>query len=68
MTIHDYPAFPPFRICCGQQHASVTCPDGLTMCALCFDRFPIAALATHDGHPIDICTPCLTADIYPIGA
>jgi hypothetical protein len=53
---------------CGQRHASVACPDGLVVCCICFDRFPIERLNTVglDGQqmdcPEDVCVPCAEAD------
>ena len=49
---------PPIRLCCGQRHYGVQCPDGLVMCCLCFDRFSISELAMENGQPIDICKSC----------
>jgi hypothetical protein len=51
----------PVRLCCGQRHWSAQCPDGLVMCCLCFERFPVEALnVTKDGRPEDVCKPCAT--------
>lgn len=49
---------PPVRLCCGQRHWSVQCPDGLVMCCLCFYRFPLEELAEEDGFKVDICQKC----------
>ena len=50
---------PPVRLCCGQRHSTVTCPDGLTMCCLCFERFPREQLHTlEDGCWEDVCVAC----------
>jgi len=48
----------PVRICCGTRHWSVQCPDGLTMCILCFDRFPESELFRDAGGVWDICQAC----------
>lgn len=48
----------PVRVCCGQRHHGVTCPDGLVMCCLCFHRFPVEALNVVDGRPEDVCRSC----------
>jgi len=49
----------PVRLCCGQRHAGVQCPDGLVMCYLCFDRVPVGQLAVEkNGKPIDVCRDC----------
>jgi hypothetical protein len=53
---------PPTRVCCGQPHFGAVCPDGLVMCCICFDRFPIAALATEAGQPTDVCQGCMAAE------
>ena len=51
------------RLCCGQEHTGVICPDGLVMCCLCFDRFPQDALAVDsDGLKWDVCAPCYRDD------
>ena len=31
----------PIRLCCGQRHWTVACPDGLVLCGLCLHRKPI---------------------------
>lgn len=49
----------PTKICCGQKHWSVTCPDGKTMCILCFNKFSVDQLAKPDGVAyMNICKPC----------
>lgn len=48
----------PVRLCCFKRHTGSVCPDGLVMCQLCFDRFPIDQLNTVDGVPEDICKNC----------
>lgn len=50
---------PPVRLCCGQRHWDAICPDGLVMCALCFDRFEIKDLhVTPDGNVENVCNRC----------
>lgn len=50
---------PPTRLCCGQKHYGVVCPDGKVMCCLCFDRFDVKGLnVTEDGRPEDVCREC----------
>ena len=51
---------PPVRLCCGQRHVGVQCPDGLVMCCLCFKRFPVEGLSVdpNDGKPWDVCIGC----------
>lgn len=52
-------AEPPVRLCCGQRHWGVGCPDGLVMCCLCYHRFPLAELfLDQDGDRWDMCVPC----------
>lgn len=49
----------PVRLCCGQAHFSIRCPDGLVMCCLCFNRFPVSGL--HEISPgirEDVCAKC----------
>lgn len=49
----------PVRLCCGQRHFGVVCPDGKVMCCLCFHRFAQHDLnVTEDGTPEDVCKPC----------
>lgn len=49
----------PVRLCCGQRHYGVTCPDGLVMCCICFDRVSADRLnATEDGTLEDACRSC----------
>lgn len=54
--------FVPYRVCCGQQHVGPQCPDGLVMCCLCFDRFPINELNAIGDEVEDVCKPCARAD------
>jgi hypothetical protein len=50
---------PPVRLCCGQAHWDVQCPDGLVMCCICFSRFPVTELwCDSDGVSWDICKGC----------
>lgn len=50
---------PPVRLCCGQRHWSVECPDGNVMCCLCFDRFTIDDLhMLPNGQREDVCREC----------
>lgn len=49
---------PPVRLCCGQAHYGTICPDGLVMCCLCFNRFPVEELAVDDGYFTDVCQLC----------
>lgn len=50
---------PPARLCCGQRHYGVICPDGKVMCCLCFERFTVDELSeTVDGDKQDVCRAC----------
>lgn len=50
---------PPARLCCGKRHYGNVCPDGLVMCCLCFDRFPIEKLnILPGGEHEDVCISC----------
>lgn len=50
---------PPVRLCCGQRHFGVVCPDGKVMCCLCFSRFSQKDLhVLEDGQKEDVCTGC----------
>jgi hypothetical protein len=54
---------PPVRLCCGERHWTVACPDGRVMCAMCFDRYLEEMLATTPGGTkIDVCQECYDAD------
>lgn len=48
----------PVRLCCGERHVGVICPDGKVMCCLCFERFPREQLNVRDGHRENVCVPC----------
>jgi len=49
----------PVRICCGQRHLGVQCPDGLVLCALCYSRVPTSQLnKTSDGQLENVCQTC----------
>lgn len=49
----------PVRSCCGQRHLGAECPDGLVMCALCFDRVPKDRLyLLPNGAREDVCVDC----------
>lgn len=48
----------PVRLCCGQRHWAVACPDGRVMCCLCFDRFEQEELYSDDEGTWDICAAC----------
>lgn len=52
------PDTPPTRLCCGTRHWTVTCPDGLVMCCICFGRFPVNELhEVRAGHE-NVCLEC----------
>lgn len=49
----------PVRLCCGQRHWTVECPDGLVMCDICFDRTAKENLMKDtDGTLWNICQGC----------
>lgn len=49
----------PVRLCCGERHYGVQCPDGKVMCCLCFERFSVEDLSeTVDGDKQDVCLRC----------
>lgn len=52
----------PVRLCCGQRHFGPVCPDGLVMCCLCFQRFPIEQLNQTPDGPEDVCRDCAQAE------
>jgi hypothetical protein len=60
----------PVRLCCGQRHSGTMCPDGLVMCCLCFERFPVEKLNHIDPDTIEnLCLSCAKreAQHLPIG-
>jgi hypothetical protein len=49
----------PVRICCGQSHWTVTCPDGRVMCCICFSRFEKEDLYVDATNTTwDVCQGC----------
>ena len=55
----DNVRIPPVRLCCGQRHWGVLCPDGKVMCCICFSRFPESGLFVNsEGRREDICVSC----------
>lgn len=49
----------PVRLCCGQRHWGIVCPDGKVQCCLCFSRFDVEDLSeTVDGDKQDVCREC----------
>lgn len=49
----------PVRLCCGERHWTVECPDGKVMCELCFQRFELAELYVDSNGTIwDVCRTC----------
>lgn len=49
----------PVRLCCGERHWGIQCPDGLVMCCICFKRFHTDQLARdQDGRHTDVCKGC----------
>ena len=55
----------PVRLCCGQRHIGVECPDdGSVQCCLCFKRFaPDELHVTDDGTREDVCNGCAVAEV-----
>jgi hypothetical protein len=49
----------PVRLCCGQRHWTVECPDGLVQCCICFARVPEEQLhVLPDGKKENVCLRC----------
>lgn len=48
----------PVRLCCGKRHLSVQCPDKLTQCCLCWERFPADGLNMVRGIAENVCLRC----------
>jgi hypothetical protein len=55
---------PPFRrLCCGQRHDGVQCPDGLVMCAICYNRVdPLHLNPLPEGGWENVCRMCHVED------
>lgn len=49
---------PPVRLCCGERHWNVQCPDGKVMCCICFDRVEVSELIERNGMKQDVCKGC----------
>ena len=51
---------PPHRLCCGQRHSGIICPDGKVMCCICFSRFSQddRAVDPEDGLKRNACKKC----------
>lgn len=55
----------PVRICCGQRHFGVVCPDGMVMCALCFERVHQSELSRrNDGRLENVCQKCSDSESH----
>ena len=48
----------PVRLCCGQRHFGVICPDGKVMCCLCFRSVSQDKLNVIDGVKENVCKEC----------
>lgn len=49
----------PTRLCCGQKHWNIECPDGLVMCCICFKRFETYKLNQISNCQYeDVCKEC----------
>lgn len=49
----------PVRLCCGQRHWTMQCPDGKVQCCICWSRFELDELHIDgDGQREDVCEPC----------
>lgn len=53
----------PVRLCCGQRHFGVVCPDNLVMCCLCFERKSQDDLNINSGGVKEnVCKTCAEAE------
>ena len=49
----------PVRLCCGERHWGVVCPDGKVMCCICFERVSQDDLRVlPNGKKEDVCKAC----------
>ena len=49
----------PVRLCCGQKHWGIVCPDGKVMCCLCLKRVSQDELhILPNGEKEDVCETC----------
>lgn len=56
----------PLKLCCGQRHLGVVCPDGKVMCCICFERVSTENLnVLPDGKREDVCRPCAEIEARP---
>lgn len=55
----------PVRPCCMKRHFGPICPDGLVMCCLCFDRYPVSQLSREGDDIVDVCIGCADAERLP---
>jgi len=59
MVVEDVTPPAPVRLCCGQRHRGVQCPDGLVMCCVCFDRFQVHLLNRDVAGTLEnVCKGC----------
>ena len=50
---------PPVRLCCGQAHWGVVCPDDTVMCCICWARVPVDCVwRDSNGNGWDMCEKC----------
>ena len=56
--VKDFTGFVPIRLCCGQPHLTVECPDGMVMCCMCFNRFTQDQLNVTPEGPENVCLEC----------
>ena len=49
----------PVCMFCGQRHLGPPCTDGLVVCCLCYERFPVDQLhVLPSGDVEDVCRAC----------
>jgi len=48
----------PVRLCCGQRHSGVVCPDNTVWCCICFGHFTIDELYEDSEGKWDMCREC----------
>lgn len=58
----------PVRLCCGERHYGVVCPDGRVMCCICFEVVHQDDLSVDpdDGKRWDVCKTCAAAEAAAI--
>jgi len=63
----------PVKLCCGQKHYGLICPDGKVMCCICFERVQqhqLNVINHNKGTRENVCVRCAAEEKMnePMGA